>query len=159
MVLSLVLMFGVVRPFVAEMFLIPSESMNPTLEVGDRVVVNKFIYRFVEPEKGDLVLFEEPAGEGPIAIKRVVGTPGDKIAVWDGVLFVNGERQKEPYVDHQRADSTFFGPEIVPEGGVFVMGDNRTNSLDSRSYGTVPAEDVLGRVFLRLWPPDRVGIS
>lgn len=156
-VLSLVFMFGIVRPFVAEVFRIPSESMTPTLEAGDRVLVNKFIYRFTEPTRGDLVLFEEPVSGEPIAIKRVVGLPGDKVAAWDGVLFVNGERREESYVDYQTADSTFFGPEKVPEDRVLVMGDNRTNSLDSRSFGAVPVENVLGKVSLRLWPPDRAG--
>lgn len=150
-------MFGVVRPFVAEVFRIPSESMAPTLEAGDRVLVNKFVYRFTEPERGDLVLFEEPVNEGPLAIKRVVGLPGDKVAVWDGVLFVNGERREEFYVDYQTADSTFFGPERVPEDHMLVMGDNRANSLDSRSFGAVPDEDVLGKVSLRLWPLGRTG--
>ncbi|MGB3633113.1 MAG: signal peptidase I [Rubrobacteraceae bacterium] len=155
--LSLIFMFGVVRPFVAEVFRIPSESMAPTLEAGDRVLVNKFVYRFTEPERGDLVLFEEPVNEGPLAIKRVVGLPGDKVAVWDGVLFVNGERREEFYVDYQTADSTFFGPERVPEDHMLVMGDNRANSLDSRSFGAVPDEDVLGKVSLRLWPLGRTG--
>ena len=155
--LSLVFMFGVVRPFVAEVFRIPSESMTPTLEAGDRALVNKFIYRFTEPERGDLILFEEPVSGGPLAIKRVVGLPGDKIAVWDGVLFINGERRQEPYVDYELADSTFFGPERVPEDHVFVMGDNRANSLDSRSFGAIPEKEVLGKVSLRLWPLDRIG--
>ncbi len=154
--LCLVFMFGVVRPFVVEALRIPSESMVPTLEVGDRVLVNKFIYRFEDIGRGDLTLFEGHDGEA--TIKRVVGLPGDRIAVRDGVLFVNGESRKESYVDYRLADSTFFGPEKVPEGHVFVMGDNRTNSRDSRDFGPVPEEDVLGKVSLRLWPPDRAGI-
>ncbi len=149
-------MFGVVRPFVVEALRIPSGSMVPTLEVGDRVLVNKFIYRFEDIGRGDLALFEGPGGEA--TIKRVVGLPGDGIAVWDGVLFVNGESRKESYVDYRLADSTFFGPEKVPEGHVFVMGDNRANSRDSRDFGPVPEKEVLGEVFLRLWPPDRAGI-
>jgi signal peptidase I len=154
--LCLIFMFGVVRPFAVEALRIPSESMVPTLEVGDRVLVNKFIYRFEDIGRGDLTLFEGHDGEA--TIKRVVGLPGDRIAVRDGVLFVNGESRKESYVDYRLADSTFFGPEKVPEGHVFVMGDNRTNSRDSRDLGPVPEKDVLGKVFLRLWPPDRAGI-
>lgn len=120
------------------------------------MLVNKFVYRFTGPAWGDLVLFEEPASGDKIAIKRVVGLPGDKVAVWDGVLFVNGERRPEPYINYQSTDSAFFGPEKVPEDHVFVMGDNRNNSLDSRFFGAVPEEKVLGKVSLRLWPPYRI---
>lgn len=155
MFLVFVLMFGVARPFVAEVFRIPSESMSPTLQVGDSVLALKFAYRLEAPERGDLALFEGPEGE--IAIKRVVGLPGDKISVYDGVLRVNGEVRSESYVNYKLTDSTFFGPERVPAGHVFVMGDNRSNSLDSRTFGPVPEEDLLGRVILRVSPLDRVG--
>lgn len=156
MFLVFVLMFGVARPFVAEVFRIPSESMSPTLQVGDSVLALKFAYRLEAPERGDLALFEGPESE--IAIKRVVGLPGDKISVYDGVLRVNGEVRSESYVNYKLTDSTFFGPERVLAGHVFVMGDNRSNSLDSRTFGPVPEEDLLGRVILRVSPLDRVGI-
>lgn len=149
-------MFGFVRPFVAEAFRIPSESMAPTLQAGDSVLVNKFVYRFTAPERGDVVLFQD--AEDRATIKRVVGLPGDRVAVWDGVLRVNTEPRREPYVDYALADSTFFGPEEVPEGHVFVMGDNRTNSEDSRTFGPVPEEDLRGKVVFRLWPPGRAGV-
>lgn len=156
MVLVFVFIFGVVRPFVAEVFHIPSESMSPTLQAGDSVLALKFAYRLEDPEHGDLALFEGPGGE--ISIKRVVGVPGDEVSVYDGMLRVNGEPQREPYVDYELTDSTFFGPERVPAGHVFVMGDNRSNSLDSRTSGPVPEEDLLGRVILRVAPLDRVSI-
>lgn len=156
MFLVFAFMFGVVRPFVAEVFRIPSESMSPTLQVDDNVLALKFAYRLEAPERGDLALFEGPDGE--IAIKRVVGLPGDEVSVYDGVLRVNGQPRREPYVDYERIDSTFFGPEKVPAGHVFVMGDNRANSLDSRNFGPVPKEDLLGRVLLRVSPLDRVGV-
>lgn len=92
-------------------------------------------------------------------VKRVVGLPGDGVAAREGALFVNGERAREPCVDYDLADSTFFGPERVPEGRLFAMGDNRTDSLDSRSFAPVPEEDLLGEVFLRLRPPGRAGIG
>lgn len=149
------LVFGVVRPFVAEPFAITTASMDPTLKVGDSALATKFAYRFAEPERGDVVLFEGP--DGAPTIKRVVGVAGDKIAVRDGVLFVNGEKTREGYVDYNLTDSTFFGPTDVPEGHVYVMGDNRSNSLDSRSYGPVPEADLLGEVSLRAWPLDRIG--
>lgn len=156
MLLAGVLMFGVIRPFVAEVFLIPSGSMSPTLKVGDSVLALKFAYRFTEPQRGDLAVFSDPEGE--LTIKRVVGLPGDTVAVWDGVLRVNGEPQREPYVNYRLTDSTFFGPEKVPAGHVFLMGDNRSNSRDSRNFGSVPEEDLLGRVILRVAPVGEAGL-
>lgn len=148
--------FGVVRPFVAEPFGITTDSMAPTLRAGDSVLATKFSYVFSGPDRGDLVLFEAP-DDGAPTIKRVAGEPGDTVAIRDGVLFVNGEGRREAYVDYNLADSTFMGPTEVPEGHLYLMGDNRANSLDSRSYGPVPRGNVLGGVPLRLWPLDRVG--
>lgn len=153
---ALVLIFGVVRPFVAEPFAITTGSMGPTLRAGDSALAAKFAYRLTGPERGDVVLFEAP-GDGVPTIKRVVGLPGDTVAVRDGVLFVNGEKTVEGYVDYALTDATFFGPTDVPEGHVYVMGDNRINSLDSRSYGPVPEADLLGEVSLRVWPLGRAG--
>ena len=154
-------MFGIVRPFVAETFSIPSESMSPTLQPGDQVLVGKLAYRFTEPQRGDLAAFVEgsESEEEEATIKRVVGLAGDEVAVDDGVLVVNGEPQEEEaYVDYRLTDSSFFGPEEVPEGHVFVMGDNRSNSRDSRTFGPVPEGDLIGKVILRFWPPDRTGV-
>lgn len=149
------LIFGVIRPFVAEPFGITTDSMDPTLRSGDSVLATKFAYRVWEPERGDVVLFEGP--DGAPTIKRVVGLGGDEIAVRDGVLFVNGEKTREAYVDYNLTDSTFLGPTRVPEGRFYLMGDNRVNSLDSRSYGPVSEGDVLGEVSLRIWPLSRAG--
>lgn len=151
---SLAFVFGVVRPFVVEAFFIPSESMAPALEPGDRVLANKFVYRFSEPERGDLVVFESPRGGG-INVKRVVGLPGDRVEIYDGALLVNDATPAEPYVERGLIDSSFFGPETVPEGHVFVLGDNRSNSVDSRSFGAVPENLLLGEAFARFWPPGR----
>ncbi len=158
LVIAFALVFGVVRPFIVEAFWIPSESMVPTLEVGDRVLVNKFIYRFTEPARGDVVVFRSVEGNGEDLIKRVVGLPGDTIAVRDGTLFVNGEAQKEPYTNKAVPDNSFYAPTQVPNGNVFVMGDNRTNSADSRVFGPLPKENILGEAFLRFWPPGRIGL-
>src|ERR687885_1418994 len=159
-IVAFALVFGFVRPFVLEAFWIPSESMVPTLEVGDRVFVNKFIYRFHPPERYDIIVFRSAEGstEGgqEDLIKRVVGLPGDEISVQDGTLFVNGERQEEPYVNKQLPDTSSFGPMTVPEGKVFVMGDNRANSLDSRFFGPVPLENIEGKAFFVFWPPGHI---
>ena len=157
LLVSFALVFGFVRPFVVEAFYIPSESMVPTLRVGDRVLVNKFIYRFTEPQRGDIVVFKSVEGDNEDLIKRVVGVPGDKISVRRGKLFVNGEPQKEPYVNKKFPDRSFFAPKTVPKDHVFVMGDNRANSRDSRFFGPVPDENIEGEAFLRFWPLDRFG--
>ena len=158
LIIAFALVFGLVRPYVLEAFYIPSESMVPTLEIGDRVLVNKFVYRFSEPERGDIVVFRSTEGGEEDLIKRVVGVPGDTVEDRDGVLFVNGEPQKEPYVNAQFPDSGFYGPTIVPPGHVFAMGDNRANSRDSRFFGPVPFENIEGEAFVSFWPPSHVGL-
>lgn len=183
LIVAFTLVFGFVRPYVVEAFWIPSESMVHTLEVGDRVLVNKFIYRFTEPERGDVVVFQSVEG-GPVAqdpgligritglftgasatapqkqelIKRVVGVPGDRISVQNGKLYVNNELQKEPYVNKDLPDRSFAAPVTVPKGHVFCMGDNRANSRDSRFFGAVPKENIEGEAFLLFWPLDRMSL-
>ena len=157
LVVAFALVFGFVRPFVVEAFYIPSESMVPTLEVGDRVFVNKFIYDFTEPERGDVIVFGSVEGGEEELIKRVVGLPGDVISVNNGNLLVNGVPQNEPYVAPQPGDGAFFEETTVPEGHVFMMGDNRANSRDSRFFGPVPIENIEGEAFVIFWPPSHVG--
>ena len=155
--IAFVLVFGFVRPFVLEAFRIPSESMVPTLLVGDRVFVNKFIYRFAEPERGDVVVFESVNGGEEDLIKRIVAVAGDEIEVRNGTLLVNGEEQEEPYLNENLPFDDSYGPTRVPEGNVFVMGDNRANSADSRVFGPLPVENIEGEAFMRFWPPSRIG--
>jgi signal peptidase I len=157
LLVSFALVFGFVRPFVMEAFWIPSGSMIPTLEIGDRVLVNKFIYRFTDPRRRDIIVFESVDNSNEDLIKRVVGLPGDKIAVRGGKLFVNGEPQKEPYTNKKLPDRSFFAQTTVPKNHVFVMGDNRGNSADSRVFGPLPEKNIEGEAFLRFWPPDRIG--
>ena len=157
LLVAFVVVFGVLRPFVVKSFWIPSESMVPTLEVGDRIFVNRFIYRFIEPERGDIVVFDSLETDDEL-IKRVVAVPGDRVRVRNGKLRVNGDFPDEPYaVPMVFPDGSFFGPTRVPEGEVFVMGDNRPNSHDSRFYGPVPIENIQGEAFFRFWPPSRIG--
>jgi signal peptidase I len=131
--------------------------MDPTLEVGERVFVNKFLYRFSEPERGDIIVFRSTEGGNEDLIKRVVGLPGDNIEVRDGVLFVNGEHREEPYLNKQFPDSGSYGPITVPPNHLFMMGDNRANSRDSRYFGPLPFENIEGEAFVSFWPPSRVG--
>lgn len=143
--LSLVVVFGFVRPFVV------------ALRSGDSVLGTKFAYRLADPRRDSLVVFESPTDANKVLMNRVVGVAADRVEVGDGVLFVNGDRKSEPYVNYRTTDSTFFGPIRVPEDHVFVVGDNRPNSKDSRSFGAVPEDDLLGKVFARFWPPDHTG--
>jgi signal peptidase I len=157
LLVAFVVVFGVLRPFVVKSFWIPSESMVPTLEVGDRIFVNRFIYHLIEPERGDIVVFDSLETDDEL-IKRVVAVPGDRVRVRNGKLRVNGDFPDEPYaVPMVFPDGSFFGPTRVPEGEVFVMGDNRPNSHDSRFFGPVPIENIQGEAFFRFWPPSRIG--
>ena len=158
LLVSFALVFGFVRPFVMEAFWIPSGSMIPTLEVGDRVLVNKFIYRFSDPNRGDIIVFESVDKTNEDLIKRVVGLPGDEIAVRSGKLYVNGEPQRESYTNKKLPDRSFYAKTTVPKDHVFVMGDNRGNSADSRVFGPLPEKNIEGEAFLRFWPPDRIGL-
>ena len=151
----IVLALGV-RAFVAEPVGVPSGSMAPTLRPGDSVLVNKLAYHFGDPRRRDLVVLRPP-GSGQLMLKRIVGVGGDRVGVEDGVLHVNGRAVAEPFVNRRLVDSVYFGPVRVPSGAVFVMGDQRSNSLDSRSFGAVPRSRLVGRVDLRIWPPAAAG--
>ncbi len=162
LLVSFVLVFGFVRPVVAAPFHIPTESMVPTLMVKDRLLVNKFIYRFTEAERGDIALFENQQGGGDPLIKRVIGLPGDELELRDGKVYVDGSPLEEPYLKRDTCKpglpkTCSFGPVTVPKDHYFMMGDNRTNSFDSRFFGPVPEDDVLGEALVRFWPPGRVG--
>jgi signal peptidase I len=153
-VVALALCALLVRAFVAEPFAIPSESMEPTLQPGDHVLVDKLAFRFGHVHRGDLVVFRAPEG-GAVALKRIVGLGGDRVAIEDGVLSVNGRLERESFVDYPSVDSVYFGPVIVPAGSVFLIGDNRADSRDSRDYGPVREGDLIGRVLVRVWPLTR----
>ncbi len=154
------LAFGI-RVFVAEARYIPSESMVPTLEVNDRLLVEKLTYHFRQPERGDIVVFNptktlEDQGYHEAFIKRVIGLPGDSVEVHDGMVFVNGKPLHETYLGSNRPNYA-WGPERVPEGQYLVLGDNRNNSYDSHYWGFVPRDRIVGRAAFRFWPPQRVG--
>lgn len=157
MVLAVVLvgLLLLARTFVAEPMKIPSESMAPTLQSGDQVLVDKLAYRGGKlPSRGDMAVFHEPR-TGDILLKRVVAVAGDTVAIEDGSLVVNGRRPFEPYADQKAIDSVYFGPVTVRPGTFFVLGDNRANSVDSRRFGSVPADRLIGRVLGRIWPLSR----
>lgn len=145
--LAVVVAVLALRLFVLEPMTVASGSMAPTVRAGDHVLTESVSLRAGAAERGDLVTFRR-AGSGELILKRVSGVPGDTVAIRDGRLFVNGSRVDEPYVDHSRVDAAFFGPVQVPDGTVFVLGDNRANSSDSRDFGPVADADLVGRVVL-----------
>ncbi len=134
---------------VAEPMRVTSGSMSPTLVSGDHIIIDKFTGRWRPPAIGDLVVFPEPE-VGSLAVKRVVALGGQTVALEDGLLHVDGVARDEPSVDLRGVDSVYFGPVTVPVGSVFVMGDNRGESIDSRTYGAIREDDLVGRVALRL---------
>lgn len=138
--------------FVVQSYLVDGSSMEPTFHDGQRLMVSKFIYRFTEPQHGDIVVFRNPSNPSKKFIKRVIGVPGDKIEIRDLVVYVNDVPLEDDYIlDVTRGR---FGPVIVPEKSLFVLGDNRNISDDSRyaSVGFVPYKNLVGKAFLVYWP-------
>jgi signal peptidase I len=135
---------------VAEPMRVSSGSMAPSYRTGAEVIVEKVSSRSRDPANGDVIAFHEP-GTGDLLIKRVAGLPGEHVDIADGVLRIDGTPVKEPYLDPATVDGTYFGPVRVPAGHVFVMGDARAGAVDSRTFGPVPREAIVGRVILRLW--------
>ena len=144
----------IIRTFVVELYLVDGPSMRPTLQHAQRLVVNKFIYHFRDPEKGEVLIFRYPKDPSRDFIKRVIAVPGDTIEIKDGNVFVNGELQNEDYILSKcRGD---YPKSTIPEGHIFVMGDNRNNSEDSRfpDVGFVPFDLIKGKAMLVFWPLD-----
>jgi len=158
-----------VKTFAIQAFYIPSTSMVPTLQVGDRVLVNKLSYDFHSINEGDLVVFRRPPGDATAniddLIKRVIGLPGDKVFVANCRVYINGRQLAQPYLPSgwQAPGSPYCttwpgllpNPYTVPQGSLFVMGDNRKGSYDSRYWGPLPMSYIVGRAFIRIWPASR----
>jgi signal peptidase I len=151
----------IVKTFLIQAFFIPSLSMYPTLDEGDRVLVNKLSYKLHDVHRGDLVVFERPPGQ-PASdikdlIKRVIGLPGDEIEAKNGKVYIDGKRLDEPYlVDGMVTEN--LPDQKVPDGRVWVMGDNRTDSADSRVFGSIDEDTIVGRAFIRVWPIPDIGL-
>ncbi|MFB8788184.1 MAG: signal peptidase I [Potamolinea sp.] len=151
-----------IRAFIAEPRYIPSDSMLPTLEVSDRLVVEKISYYFRLPQRGEIVVFEPPQQlqiqgyqKDQAFIKRVIGTPGQTVQIQNGIVYLNGSPLKEDYIAEPPA---YQMPAVrVPEDQLFVMGDNRNNSNDSHVWGFLPKQNVIGHACFRFWPISRIG--
>ncbi|MGQ0670659.1 MAG: signal peptidase I [Actinomycetota bacterium] len=183
LVLVSLLMALLLKTFLVQAFFIPSGSMVPTLETGDRVLVNKVVYHLRDIHRGDVIVFRDPTPEDASNrnaieaflhwlteglgftqpededfIKRVIGLPGETLQARGGVVYVNGEPIDEPYLAPSTRTED-FGPVAVPADSMFMMGDNRGSSIDSRgSLGFVPMDKVVGEAFVIMWPPSRLGL-
>lgn len=153
-----VILAAFIITFVAQSFVVQGSSMEPTLHNGERLLVNKFIYRFRTPQRGEIIVFKYPYDPRRKFIKRVIGLPGDTVQIQGGKVILDGK----PLVENYTLDLTYgaFGPQVVPEGTLFVLGDNRNNSEDSRypDVGFVPFKNVVGMAFVRYWPPNRMSL-
>ena len=150
-----------VRTWVIQPFVVPTGSMLPTIQLSDQVLANKFIYRFTDPQRGDIVVLDDPDGNVTTLIKRVIAVGGQTIDLQNGRVVVNGQALTEPYSHGLPSiplrGSTITFPYKVPADSVWVMGDNRTDSQDSRWFGAVPMSSVHGRAFFIYWPWSRIG--
>jgi signal peptidase I len=169
-----VLVAVLLRTFVVQTFYIPSGSMEPTLQIGDRIIVNKLSYDLHGVDRGNIVVFSRPPAEdcgGPEVndlVKRVVGLPGETISLSGGDVYINGNRLDESWLPASEQNKTYPGPGgtpyslvrpyHIPAGDYFVMGDNRTDSCDSRYWGPIPESLIVGKVDLRVWPLSSIHI-
>ncbi|UOR13180.1 signal peptidase I [Halobacillus amylolyticus] len=167
-VLLALLLALVLRSYLFASYVVDGESMEPTLYDGNLLMVNKVVYDWQGVNRGDVIVFH--ANEKEDYVKRVIGIEGDHIAFENDVLYVNGRRVPEPYLEELRPDDgrlftrdfTLEGvtdQSVVPEGHLFVMGDNRRDSLDSRYFGFVPVESIVGKVDVRYWPVSQVDLQ
>ncbi len=172
-ILGAILIVLAVKAWVVNPYRIPSSSMEPTLhcarpgagcEAGfsDRVLANRLIYHFRKPRRGDIIVFEAPrkaltlCGSAGVYVKRLIGLPGETWAERDGYVYINGRRLNEPWVHPDRRDAETWPARKIPAGQYFFMGDNRKFSCDSRRWGPVPRQDLIGQVFATYWPPKRI---
>jgi signal peptidase I len=161
MIAAALVLAWLIRTFVVEPYQIPSGSLIPTIEIGDHVLVNKFIYRFGTPQYKDIVVLDDPTGETPMLIKRVIAVGGQTVDLLNGRVLVDSVPLDEPYTHGQPSlpgDPSITYPLTLPPGSVWVMGDNRTQSKDSRWLGPLPVSSVHGKAFLIYWPPSRWGL-
>ena len=165
-ILIAVVIAAIVRIFIFSAIMVDGISMMPTLEDGDKMIANKISYMIGEPKRFDIIVFNANPEEK--YIKRVIGLPGDTVEYRDDVLYINGEPQEEPYLEQLKATTEgtltgdftleeMIGERTIPEGHLFVMGDNRRNSTDSRHIGLIPYEEVIGKTNFIYWPIDNGG--
>lgn len=152
-----VLLAVLIRMFLFQPFIIPSGSMEPTLQIGDRIMVNKLSYHIGDPRRGDVIVFKYPMDPSRDFVKRLVAKGGETVEIRNSQLYINGRQVAEDYLP---PGLTFedFGPVEVPPGTYFMLGDNRNSSEDSRSWGMMPEENIIGKAVIIYWPMDRIGL-
>ncbi len=161
---ALLLAFGV-RAFVLQTYFIPTGSMEPTLHIGDRILVFKLAYLFSSPERGDVVVFKAPASEAvdcgdayvPDLVKRIVGLPGETISSVRNVIFIDHKPLAQPWAHYQPLDVQPITPQTIPANHYFMIGDNQPNSCDSRYWGTIPRSSIIGEAVFKIWPLSQFG--
>jgi len=162
--LPAVVIFLIVRTFAFESRFVPSPSMVPTINEQEQFLENKLVYRFRKPSQGEIIVFHPPAeavlgtGKKDDFVKRVIGLPGEIVDIRNGKVYINGKLLKEPYVPVEEMDYLSFPAFQVPKDALFVMGDNRRQSRDSRYWGCVPLQSVDGKAFWRFWPLNRISL-
>lgn len=147
----------VIRTFVVQVYLVEGPSMEPTLHTNERVFVNKLVYRFRQPKPGEIIVLQDPNRPQRELIKRVIAVGGETIEIKKGIVFVNGQALKEPFINTAIKNTTDMPPVTVNENQVFVMGDNRGMSFDSRALGAVAVNKIDGKAFFMFWPIDKFG--
>jgi signal peptidase I len=155
---SAVIIAALIMIFIARAYTVNGDSMLPTLHHGERLLIDKISYRFIEPSRGEIIVFKNPSNTREQFVKRVIGLPGDKVAIIQGVVYINDQPIEE---DYTLAPARIgFAPQIVPEGTYFVLGDNRNNSEDSRfsRVGFLPRELIVGRAVWRYWPLNQIDL-
>jgi signal peptidase I len=155
-ILPAVLIALAIHVFLAQATRVYGQSMQPNLHTNERLVVEKLSYRFHGPRRGDVVVLHDPSGGSELLIKRVIGLPGERVTIADGQVFIDGVALEEEYLDQETQGNGRSW--LVPPLQIFVMGDNRQASRDSRSFGTVGRDQIIGRALFRYWPLNEIGI-
>jgi len=147
----------VIRTFIIDTRIVPTGSMLPTIQLQDRLIVDRLFYKFSKIERGDIIVFQatENSHEELDLVKRVIGLPGEKVQIKNGKVYINDKPLYEPYI--KEPPDYEYGPVIVPENSYFMLGDNRTASKDSHVWGFLPEENILGKVWIRYWPLNKIG--
>ena len=151
------LVAGLIIVFLYQPVKVEGTSMQPGLSDQERIFINKFVYRLEPIERGDIVVFRYPGDTSKSYIKRVIAVGGDRVAIDDGRVYVNGQRVHEPYVPQQYRDSRSMDPLVVPKGSYFVLGDHRSSSSDSRDFGPVERKYIYGKAVFGYWPMEKLG--
>ncbi len=154
-IITAVILATMVRIFMFEPFIVPTPSMEPTLKVGDKVIINKMAYKFTSFKRGDVIAFHSPLEDRDL-VKRAIAIEGDEIILTsEGEIFINGEKITEDYLPADQTISYINQTVVIGEDEIFVMGDNRNNSFDSRFFGTIPEDEIFGEFMVIYWPPSR----